>query len=823
MKKCFFAVSALVVALFVGCQSDFTQDLPEGVTVFEVELPGGESRTELGAKEGDTYPIYWSEGDRIVVNGVQSKPVEIKENRKSASYEVEAVLNAPYRVTYPYTSATSAEKPMVDFPALQNYKEGSFDMGAAPMCGYISGGSSLTLKHLAGVLCFSLRGADDNMTLKSITITSEEALSGAFAVNCENATIEKSNESLKSVTFNIEGGLKLSTSSDKKVYITLPYGNRGVCHLTCNYNTNKRYLARFNGANIKAGFVHAFPTLTIKESSVETNLDEMYEVEVPDWNFGENATIFEGYVTCSDDATPIPNVVISDGFTCTKTDKNGKYCLISTAQDVKFVMASIPSGYSAPTTNNLPVFYKYFSRLKEKDGKYSANFTFHKISGNANRFSLLIAADPQPRPSDYEFDNNAYHSLDCCDDLYRDMREKAATITDREVYGLMLGDIVHESMPLFENYVEGVSTLGFPMFNVLGNHDNDPSATNDVEGRHKFEQYLGPTYYSFNIGNVHFVVLDNLIMELNDEGRLTNASKQGLTDEIMEWLRQDLSYVDKSKILMVAAHSPMTKLRTGGSRTNAAQHFADYTSLFAEFAQAHIWSGHTHKSFNYNYPNSSSLYPIEEHTVARSTGELWTNEYEVGGTPRGYVVVNVDGNNVSWKFKPTIYQTGSFVSTYYYTPYKPNYTHRDWNYNSSGIAKMKSDGSTLSDSYQMKVYAPGTYHDTFADKLAGVAANDYIYVDVFMWDNKWQVPTFNGQEMEHLAYNTAYSLAEYEIINHYYKYGYSLKDYASYKYNYGKEVYVHTIFRIKAPSATGSGTVSVVDRFGNTYSSSISW
>ena len=823
MKKCFFAVSALVVALFAGCQSDFTQDLPEGVTVFEVELPGGESRTELGAKEGDTYPIYWSEGDRIVVNGVQSKPVEIKENRKSASYEVEAVLNAPYRVTYPYTSATSAEKPMVDFPALQNYKEGSFDMGAAPMCGYISGGNSLMLNHLAGVLCFSLKASEDNTTLNSIVITSEEALSGVFEVDCQNATISETEQATNTVTYTIEGGLGLSTSSEKKVYITLPYGNRGVCHLSFNYNSGKKFAARLNGSNIKAGFVHAFPTLTIKENKAETNLDEMYEVDIPNWDFSFETKVITGTVRSYLNYQGIPDVVVSDGYVCTKTDKNGKYTLYSTSPDAKFVMISIPSGYMPSQSDNRPQFYKKLTSLSEKNGSYTANFYLYKRD-NEESFSLLVAADPQPRPSDYEFDNNAYHSLDCCDDLYADMKETATTIKNsgREVYGLMLGDIVHENASLFGPYVSAMSDMGFEMFNVLGNHDNKTSAQNDIEGRVWFENYFGPTYYSFNMGNVHFVVLDNLIMKLASNGKLTDASDQGLTDEIMEWLSQDLSYVDKSKILMVAAHSPMTKLRTGGSRTNAAKHFADYTALFKEFAQAHIWSGHTHKTFNYNYPESSSLYPIEEHTVARSTGELWTNEYEVGGTPRGYVVVNVDGNNVSWKFKPTIYQTGAFVSSDY-TPYQPNYTHRDWNYNSSGIAKMKSDGSTLSDSYQMKIYAPGTYHDTFANKVEGAAANDYIYINVFMWDNKWQVPTFNGQQMEHVAYNTAYSLAEYEIINHYYKYGYSLKDYASYKYNYGKEVYVHTIFRIKAPSATGSGTVSVVDRFGNTYSSSISW
>jgi hypothetical protein len=115
------------------------------------------------------------------------------------------------------------------------------------------------------------------------------------------------------------------------------------------------------------------------------------------------------------------------------------------------------------------------------------NFTFNKITNNPNRYTLLVGADPQPRKKTAGYDRNAYHSLDCCDDLYRDMREKAATITDRNVYGLMLGDIVHEEMDLYDNYIAGLATLNSPMFNVLGNHDNDTTAGNDAAGRRVFE------------------------------------------------------------------------------------------------------------------------------------------------------------------------------------------------------------------------------------------------------------------------------------------------------------------------------------------------
>ena len=826
MKRFVFAVAALSM-LFLACQEFSTDEIyKEGVTVLTVELPSTEKpRTELGEKVDGNYPVYWSQGDKIVVNGILSEEVQIdSDNPRRATYEVRSgVLEYPFLVTYPYAATTTEQQPQVAFPAVQNYIEGSFDLGAAPMCGYKrTMNDALKLRHLAGVFCFAVKGEDNDTVLKTITITSEKPLSGPFDVDCENGTIAATSGCGNTITYNATDAFSLSTSKERLAFIALPYGDLGICQITFTAKDGRVLKAKVKGSNVEPGIVKKF-SLVFKENKAAGMLDEMTETVVDEWGTEAGVTV-KGYVKSNGQG--LQGVVVSDGLLCTTTNVNGFYSLKSNLADTKFVTVSIPSGYTAPTdANGLPIFYHRVTSAERKANMCVADFAFNKIANNGDRFTLLVGADPQPRPSNYGFDNNAYHSLDCCNDLYRDMREKAATITDRNVYGLMLGDIVHEAMDLFDNYIAGLKTLNFPMFNVLGNHDNDPTAANDVEGRRVFEEKLGPTNYSFNIGNIHFVVLDNLIMKLEGEegSQKLTGTDHGLTDEVWQWLQNDLAHVDKSTTLMVAAHSPMTKLRTGGSRTNAAKHFADYTALFAQFAQVHIWSGHTHKTFNYNYPQSSALYPIEEHTVARSTGELWTNEYEVGGTPRGYVVVDVDGNNVSWYFKPTIYQSGSFVSTSKYTSKKPTYTHRDWDYNYNGIAKLRNDGSTLSESYQMKIYAPGTYHDTFSAKMSGAAANDYIYVNVFMWDDKWGTPTFNGQQMEHISYNTAYELAEYEIINHYYTYGYTLKNYASYEYEYGKDTYVHTVFRIKAPSATGSGTVSVVDRFGNNYSSTVTW
>ncbi len=523
-------------------------------------------------------------------------------------------------------------------------------------------------------------------------------------------------------------------------------------------------------------------------------------------------------------ANTLEGVVISDGLLCVQTDKNGYFELDSDLSRTKFIMASIPSGYYAPVdTNGLPIFYYRVTDEDRKADLVKHTFEFYPITNNPDRYTLIVGADPQPRSSGAGFDNIAYHSLDICNDFYRDMREKAATITDRNVYGMMLGDIVHENMSLFDTYItDGLSTLGFPMFNILGNHDNDKTAKNDAEGRRSFEEKLGPTYYSFNIGKQHYVVLDNLIMKL-DGSELTGFD-QGLTDEIWQWLQNDLQYVDFSTTIMVAAHSPMFMLPSMSDRSNGASgHRSDYALLFSKFAKVHAWAGHSHTTFNYNYPESHKLKNVEVHTVARSTGELWTNEWQANSTPRGYTVVEVDGDEISWYFKPTIYQQKGFSGK---TSPKPEYKYRDWDFK-DGIATMRSDGSILSEAYQMKVYKPGEYNDKFSDMydaktntLTGKATNKYIYVDVFLWDDKWEKPKYNGVTMSQVGYKDAYSLMDFEIKYHYFTNGYKLKDYDGYGPNDND---THTIFRAYESKSSGSGTVTVKDRFGNEYSQSVTW
>ena len=64
LTKIFFAVAAMVA---VACTTDVTEDLGVvvgGQTEFVLSLE--ESRTQLGEKAGEVYPLYWSEGVHLL-------------------------------------------------------------------------------------------------------------------------------------------------------------------------------------------------------------------------------------------------------------------------------------------------------------------------------------------------------------------------------------------------------------------------------------------------------------------------------------------------------------------------------------------------------------------------------------------------------------------------------------------------------------------------------------------------------------------------------------------------------------------------------------
>ena len=61
-------------------------------------------------------------------------------------------------------------------------------------------------------------------------------------------------------------------------------------------------------------------------------------------------------LVCDGAGQPLEGVVVSDGYKCVATKSDGLFELDSDLEVTKFVFISIPSGYTVPTKNGLPLF-----------------------------------------------------------------------------------------------------------------------------------------------------------------------------------------------------------------------------------------------------------------------------------------------------------------------------------------------------------------------------------------------------------------------------------------------------------------------------------
>ena len=845
MKK-----SSIIPLLILAAACTVEGPENSGTTVLSVEISPDATKTYMApdANPSGEHQVYWSDGDCLSLNGTASNPLTgIGQGTTSANFTFPGVLNPPYSILYPASFWKNAST--ITLPAEQTYAAGSFAAGAEPLAGYTADGSTVSVSHLCAMVKVSVK-KDSGVSASDLSKVIFKGKAGEQV--CGDFTIDYTVPSISGAATGSEGqsltlyvGESLDESASLDIVLVVPareYTSGFTVELIDQYSRTMTK-SRSSAITLDPGKLTVFPAFSFVPSPTTTelgipNIEE--DVVLPD---GINVT---GRVVDAYSGEGLEGVVVSDGLKCVRTMSDGTFYIESAIDDVKFVFVSTPSGYMPPVTDGKPIFYKAKAEATHNGGVYDFGDYVLTPVANPDRYTLLITADPQPRTNNWGLDKIAYKSLEVCEDLYDELADVAAGITDHQVYGICLGDIVHENMSLFNNYDTGLARLGYPTYNIIGNHDNDPAASDDDSGAAPFESHYGPRNYSFNLGGIHYVMLDNLIMKDNGEGSLT-AYDQGLTDSVWAWLQADMSFIPTTTRIMVCAHSPMFKLLKGSERTNSAYHAGTrssvdgsygYGDLFDKYAEVHAWAGHTHVGLNYVYPSGHRHKNIQVHTLARSTGELWTNEYLAAGTPRGFTVVEVNHDNISWTFHPVTRQSGDFqgVGSGYCSAGAPAYIWRDWSYDDSGAAVMNGSGA-LTESYQLHAYPRGAYGD------------EYVYANVFLWDENWELPVWipdggspvtmtrlvtpdtqkTVSESSDPVKDKIYDAADTEFRTWYKTYadksGASLKGLSGYRTKevYDADGYITTIFRAPASATPTSGTVSVTDRFGNTYSRRVSW
>ena len=258
LAKLFMAVAVLAAGF--ACTTDATEDLGVkvgGQTIITLSLE--ESRTQLGEKADEAYPLYWSEGDQISVNGIATNALSADEaGTAKAVFTTTAVVEYPYNVVYPAATANQ-----VTFPATQEYVAGSFASGAAPMYGYAaSAGDVIQMNHLVGALRIAVAGEG---TLSKAVVKAENGnLSGTYTIDCATGALTAVDGTTSNkVTVTFGEGLVLGAEATP-IYVAVPAGSYGKVTVTLYSTDNKRMKLSFDSAErpITVGAVREFKEFT---------------------------------------------------------------------------------------------------------------------------------------------------------------------------------------------------------------------------------------------------------------------------------------------------------------------------------------------------------------------------------------------------------------------------------------------------------------------------------------------------------------------------------------------------------------------------------
>ncbi len=246
-------------------------------------------------------------------------------------------------------------------------------------------------------------------------------------------------------------------------------------------------------------------------------------------------------------------------------------------------------------------------------------------------------------PADFSFavfgDHKGHDA--CFEPLLRDVdRDKQIT------FAIELGDLLRQGRRWFyRRFLSQVeNNLSLPFLAVIGNHDLYRGSSAH------YREIFGPTYYSFQIGQATFIILDT-----SARFRFDPAERQ--------WLEAELQKSQSSKIRFVFMHVPPfdPRGRPEFVKCLSEKDGKDLLDLFRRYHVTHFFASHIHGYF-------SGLREGVPYTITGGAG-AGLHGKDPEHFFHHYIKVHVSGDEVRMEVKrlddtPRMMDLSSFVKDY---------------------------------------------------------------------------------------------------------------------------------------------------------------
>lgn len=343
----------------------------------------------------------------------------------------------------------------------------------------------------------------------------------------------------------------------------------------------------------------------------------------------------------------VAGVLVSNGREVAVTGAEGTYEL--PAYDDMNVFITKPAGFAAPVDDDLVPQFNYIHKVAgspdlrfggiDPTGPLPAEINFPLIEDASGRseFDCLVFGDAQP-----------YFNMQVSYVRETAGRMLAARDNSNTECLLFEGDVMGDDLSLYPRFKEIIAVGDTPQYYVAGNHDLDFDADSDQHSFDTFRREWGPEYYSFDIGNVHFVVLDNVRYPCNgvDDHPFCDPSARPtyngvISQRQLDWLTNDLAHVPEDKLIVLSAHIPFQTFTDNRAAKHQTDNLADLAAILGDRPALGL-SGHTHTTENIisgeyyeGWAENTGVGPAPFHQIVTGalSGSWWSGSLNDDGVP----------------------------------------------------------------------------------------------------------------------------------------------------------------------------------------------
>ena len=587
-------------------------------------------------------------------------------------------------------------------------------------------------------------------------------------------------------TFAVSGGGKSPLTTDTFILES----DAGISYVCPIVNTTSDSFTVRLADGCETGYYKVF----VKRDARKKSFGRIYINIVEDIDFKPDAgTTVYGIVSSA--GVGVENVVVSDGAEVTVTNEKGIYQLKS-AKKWGYVFISVPSGYEVPSVGVLPQFHRALKN--SADVVERADFKLEKVDGQ-DSYKIFMLGDMHLANRTGDLGQFAQFTSDLTDYMTRHKGEK--------MYALTLGDMTwdlywYSNSYYFPQYLNTINSQikNLQIFHTMGNHDNDFQTRSDYDAAVKYVDQICPTYYSFNIGKVHYVVMDDIDCSSYD-GSTSRNYVRSLSAEQLDWLAKDLSYVAKTTPVVVAMHAQVFYPTTSGFKIDHDQ--VNTLRLFdiLDGYTVRFVTGHTHKLFNVT-PDAPIVdgHNFREYNSGSVCASWWwsgnlTPGIHIGtdGTPGGYGIWDVTGTDFQCLYKST-----GWPEEYQFRSYDLNNVH----FSMADVPLMPSDiSASVKNAYMQYVNAYPQNND------------NEVLINIWNWNSDWTLSVVD-ENRKTLPYTEVWAYDPLHIA------ALSVKRFNNAKLtqtpSFITDKFTH-FFKVKADDADTDLVITVKDEFGNEW------